>query len=209
MKSNKHFTIVLILLIATLAISVPLYLAAPRADKEAVVANLPMKIHGWVGRDLPVEENAYEILETRNLILREYAKDGHKVYLYIIYSMDNRKVSHPPEVCFEGSGVTIVRKQKVPLVLAGNRQITVNMLLVERKGAMNAVIYWYKAGGAYTDNYLKQQLQIALNHLKFKKTPGALIRLSAESPSGDAARALEDIRQFAKEASEYFPSIIP
>ncbi|MDD5020011.1 MAG: EpsI family protein [Candidatus Omnitrophica bacterium] len=209
MRPNKHFTTVLVLFIATVAVSVPLYLVVPGTDKEAQVARLPMNVHGWVGRDLPVEESAYEILETRNLILREYAKGGNKVYLYIIYSMDNRRVSHPPEVCFEGSGVTIVKKQKAPMELAGGRRITVNMLLVERKGAMNAVVYWYKAGDAYTDNYLAQQLRIAVNHFKFKKTPGALIRLSAESPSGDVQKALENIRQFAKDVSEYFPAIIP
>ena len=96
MQSKKQFVIVLSILLVALAISVPAYLIVPSAKEETLVSKFPMQIGGWSGKDLTVEENAYAILETRNLILREYTKGNDKVYLYIIYSQDNRKVSHPP-----------------------------------------------------------------------------------------------------------------
>ncbi|MFA5038124.1 MAG: exosortase C-terminal domain/associated protein EpsI [Candidatus Omnitrophota bacterium] len=207
MKTNKNQTVVAVLLVA-LIISLPLYLVSRGPGEEARVATLPMEINGWTGRDLPVEERAYEILETRNLILREYKKGERKVYLYVVYSSDNRKVSHPPEVCFEGSGVTIINKNKIEIPLAGGKT-RANQLIVERAGVINVVVYWYKAGEMYTDNYLKQQFAIAVNHLKFKRTSGALIRMSAESFTGSASDALENIREFAQIASEFFPSVIP
>lgn len=207
MKNNKNYAIIAILLV-TLVISIPLYLGGKTPGKENLVSDLPMDIQGWMGRDLPIEERAYEILETRNLILREYQKDGRKVYIYIVYSTDNRKVSHPPEVCFEGSGVTIISKNKVEIPLAEGKT-RANQLIVERSGIMNIVIYWYKAGQTYTDNYLKQQLAIALNHMKMKRTSGALIRMSAEAPSGKSSEAIVNIKEFIKLASGYFSAVIP
>ncbi|MEK7850023.1 MAG: exosortase C-terminal domain/associated protein EpsI [Candidatus Omnitrophota bacterium] len=209
MQSKKQFVIVLAILIAVLAISVPAFLIVPSAKEEVLVSKFPMQIGEWKGKDLPVEENAYEILETRNLILREYTRGSSKVYLYIIYSQDNRKVSHPPEVCLEGSGITVVKTQKIPLELAGARQIVANKLTVEKAGINNIIVYWYKAGEYYFDNYLKQQMKVALASLQFKRTSGAMIRFSAEILPTAPNKAMEDIKVFVKEASAYFSQIIP
>lgn len=207
MKNSRNY-VVLAVLLAALVISIPLYVGDRIPGKEALVSKLPMDIQGWSGRDLPVDERAYEILETHNLILREYQKAGRKVYIYIVYSSDNRKVSHPPEVCFEGSGVTIVEKNKIEIPLAEGTT-KANQLIVEQSDAINVVLYWYKAGSFYTDNYLKQQLTVALDHMKMKKTSGALIRVSAEAPSGDSKQAMANIEEFVKAVSAYFPSVIP
>ena len=219
MKNTKQFVIILLILIAVLAISLPSYLIAPKEKGEVLVSKLPMQIGEWKGEDLPIEARAFEIFETKNLILREYAKGDTKVYLYIIYSQDNRKVSHPPEVCFEGSGITIIKKDKIQMELANNnptragtragRKILANKLIVEKEGISNVIVYWYKAGDYYIDNYLKQQLRIALSRLQFKRTSGALIRLSAEISPSNPDRALASIKAFARDASTYFERIIP
>lgn len=206
---NKQYIIVIAILVAVFAISVPAYLIVPTAKEETLVSALPLKIGDWQGRDLPVEEDAYEILETRNLILREYTRGEDKVYLYIVYSQDNRKVSHPPEVCFEGSGITIVKKEPIVLELTGNNEVLANKLTVEKAGAANIVVYWYKAGNYYIDNYLKQQLRIALSRVQLKRTSGALIRLSAEMDPSNPDKAMENIRAFARASSAYFAQVIP
>jgi EpsI family protein len=209
MKNNKQFIIILAILLVTVAISVPAYLIVPREKGEALVSKFPMQIGEWKGKDLPVDDRTYEILETKNLILREYAKGDDKVYLYIIYSQDNRKVSHPPEVCFEGSGITVVKKDRIQIDLTAGKKISVNKLIVEKEGLSNVILYWYKAGDYYIDSYLKQQLQISLSRLQFKRTSGAMIRISAEISPTDSGRAFENAKAFAKEASAYFPQVIP
>lgn len=209
MKSKQQFTIVLAVLIVVLAISLPAYIIVPAPRETVKVSAFPMSIGKWAGKDLSVDERSYEILETRNLILREYTRGNEKVFLYIIYSQDNRKVSHPPEVCFEGSGITVVNKEKVPLKLFSGEEISVNELSVEKGGAVNLVLYWYKAGNFYTNDYLKQQMHIALGRLMFKTTSNAMIRLSTEVVQDNKEQALESVKSFLKEASQYFPSIIP
>lgn len=219
MKNNKQVITILMILMVTLLISLPAYLIVPKTKGEVLVSKLHMQIGEWKGIDLPIEARAFEILETKNLILREYTRGDTKVYLYIIYSQDNRKVSHPPEVCFEGSGITIIKKDKIQMELANNnptgagtragRKILANKLIVEKDGISNVIVYWYKAGDYYIDNYLKQQLRIALSRLQFKRTSGALIRLSAEITPSNPDRALANIKAFARDASAYFEKIIP
>jgi len=207
---NKQFIVTMSILMLALAVSIPFFLFVPKEKDEVLVSKLPMKIGEWQGRDLDVDKRAYEILETKNLILREYVKGEDKVYIYAIYSSDNRKVSHPPEVCFEGSGVTIIKKDKIPLELAGGRKIVANELIVEKAGINNIVVYWYKAGEYYVDNYLMQQLRVAFSRLQFKKVTGAaMIRFSAEVAPIESARALESIKAFAKESSAHFDEIMP
>ncbi len=207
--SHRNFLITVLILVVTMALSVPLYLNVPSAKDEPQVSRLPMQIGDWTGRDLAIDEYSYEILETRNLIMREYSRGSDKVYVYIIYSTDNRKVSHPPEVCFEGGGITITDKKKFSLVLADGRTVNANNLKVEKAGLVNIVYYLYKAGSYYTDNYLKQQIHIALARLGFKNLSGAMIRLSAEVKAEDGERAEQNLRDFFKVISAHFPTIIP
>ncbi len=207
--SHRNFLVTVLILVVTMALSVPLYLNVPSAKDEPQVSRLPMQIGGWTGRDLSIDEEAYKVLETRNLIMREYTRGEDKVYVYIIYSTDNRKVSHPPEVCFEGGGITIIDKEKFTLELADGRKINANRLKVEKAGLSNIVYYLYKAGSYYTDNYLKQQIHIALARLRFKNLSGAMIRLSAEVKAEDGERAEQNLREFFKVISAYFPTIIP
>ena len=207
--SNKKFLITLLILVVVMVLSAPLYMNAPSPKDEAQVSRLPMQIGGWVGKDLPIDEQAYKILETKNLIMREYTRGADKVYAYIIYSTDNRKVSHPPEVCFEGGGITIIDKRKFSLELADGRTVNANSLKVEKAGLVNVVYYLYKAGSYYTDNYLKQQLHIALARLRFKNLSGAMIRLSAEIKPEEGERTGQNLREFFKVISAHFPTIIP
>lgn len=206
---NKPFFVVIAILAAAMLISLPSFLMIPTTEGETPVSRLPLQIGEWRGTDLAVDQRAYEILETKNLILREYARGNDRVYLYLIYSQDNRKVTHPPEVCFEGSGIAIVKKDKIPLELAEGKKIVANGLIVEKEGSSNLVVYWYKAGPYHLDNYLKQQWHIALSRLRFKQTSGALIRLTSEIPPSGQEKTLQNIRQFAQEASRYFDTIIP
>jgi len=207
--SNARFLITVVILIVVLALSVPLYMSVPVPKDEPQVSRLPMQIGDWTGRDLPIDEQAYKILETKNLVLREYTRGADKVFVYIIYSVDNRKVSHPPEVCFEGGGITITDKAKFSLELADGRRVNANRLEVEKARLVNIVYYLYKAGSYYTDNYLNQQLHIALARLSFRNLSGAMLRVSAEVKPEEGERAEQNLREFFKAASAHFPAIIP
>src|SRR4030043_2147656 len=161
--NNKTFVIVVLVLVAVSVIGMISYLPT-RFDitSKIKVSDFPMEIGEWKATDMPLSERDYEILETRNLFIRDYKnKKGDSVYLYVIYSEDNRKVSHPPEVCLMGSGVNILDKSLIDVT----DDINANKLIVEKGDSRQLVVYWFKAGKLYTDKYIKQQLKVVVDRM--------------------------------------------
>lgn len=206
MKNNSlGFLIIVTLLIASAFFSLNLYLRQRSAHDQVDVNSFPYQVGQWQGRDLGVEEEEYQILETRNLVLREYRKNGKKISLFIVYSETNRLVFHPPEVCMMGSGVKIVDK-KIESIEHGSKKFSVNKLYVAKDGNRGLALYCYKAGNLYTDNFYLQQISFAFNQLLGRHKAGATIRASA--PLGnDEKEVLEDLKDFFIKAVEHLETI--
>jgi len=168
--------------------------------QETQMSNFPKKIGDWEGEDIVLQERDYEILETRNLIMRNYKNltRGDTVNLYIIYSADNRKALHPPEVCYTGGGGTIVEKG----VTALNANFKVNKFIIESKNYSQLVVYWFKSGDLSTYSYIGQQLKTVKDRLLQKKTSGAMVRISTEIDPSNPDKAINLIKSFCE-------SIIP
>jgi len=69
-----------------------------QAEKSAFFKEFPLHIASWSGVDIPPDERTLEILETRNVLSREYwQSDGEKIHLLLVSSQRDRRVAHPPE----------------------------------------------------------------------------------------------------------------
>jgi len=205
--NNKNFMIVVIILFFVSAVGIIAYMPA-RIDAalKIKVANFPKEIGEWTATDLPIDETTYKILETRNLFIRDYKNSkGESVYLYIVYSEDNRKVSHPPEVCFMGSGMTITSKTSIPVTDATKAV----KLLVEKVDSRDLVIYWFKAGSLNTDKYLTQQAKIMVDRIFGKRTSGALIRVSTNIAEDKEKEGMELIEGFVRQIEPLLVKYIP
>lgn len=204
---NRNFIIVLVLLIVVAIIGIFSYLPI-RFDTAAKikVSDFPMTIGEWTATDIPLAERDYQILETRNLFIRDYKNpQGESVILYIVYSEDNRKVSHPPEVCYMGSGASIVSKSTAQV----SDSIRATKMITETLQNEQMVVYWYKAGSLYTDKYLRQQLKIVFDRMFGKRTSGALIRISTDIKDNDQESALRLVRSFVQEIEPLLQRYIP
>lgn len=204
---NIKFLIIVFILAGASYISIKSYLPA-RVDAglNIQVSNFPMTVGDWTATEVELSERDYEILETRNLFVRDYANSaGESVGLYMVYSEDNRKVSHPPEICLIGSGLTVTKKS----VFQVSDSIKAVKLLIEKGDSRELVVYWYKAGDIYTDKYLKQQLKIVMDRMLGKRTSGALIRLSAIIKNDNEEAALNLVKGFCAEIAPLLPQYIP
>ena len=205
--NNKTFFVVLGVLIVVAGLALMAYLPT-RTDiaLSTKVSDFPKEIGEWKGTDLPIEENVYEILETRNLFIRDYKNaKGESVYLYIVYSEDNRKVSHPPEVCFLGSGATVVDKSSLELTPT----ITASKLLIEDAKTRSIVAYWFKAGNLNTNQYIKQQLKTVFDRIAGKRTSSALIRLSTDIKNDLHNDAISLLKSFASQIEPLITNYVP
>ncbi|MBF0478089.1 MAG: EpsI family protein [Candidatus Omnitrophica bacterium] len=175
-------------------------------QKDSVdIAAFPKTIGGWTSEDVPISKEDKAILETDNVFVRRYTNPaGEQVFLFIVYSQHNRKVSHPPEICYTGGGATIVDAKK-EFIGNGADTIAVNRLKSERAGRSEIFCYWFKVGDQFTSNYWEQQILIAWRSFLRKSASSALIRISSSINSGEPESVtMSRIKKFG---SNILPSI--
>ena len=155
-------------------------------SQQTVGSALPKQLsiggEQWVGYDDPLDPRELIILETteRMTLNRRYVRARPPwVDFTVVFSQDNRKGTHPPEVCLEGGGNDIVHKGDV-VVRFGEESATVpcRELIVGSEGSRAYVLYTYKCGDTYTRSFWRQQLVIFLAGLLHRDSSGALIRVS-------------------------------
>lgn len=204
--NNRNFIIIILVLLAAAFIGFTSYFPS-RFDKQSkiMMADFPKIIGDWKSKDIPISERDYEILETRNLIMREYTNsENETITLYIIYSENNRKVVHPPELCLTGGGQSIEGRGSVKI---GNIQAV--KLLMEKGDFRQMVLYWFKAGSLNTDRYVKQQLKVALDLLRGTNTSSAMVRIITEVKNNAQEDSLTLLKQFVLEIEKLLPKYLP
>jgi EpsI family protein len=148
---------------------------------------------------MTITDFEYEILETRNAFSRQYTNaKGQSVFVFIVYSQNNRKVSHPPEICYTGGGLSILEHVVVPFKLNPNTDFLVNRLQLETGAYRSNAYYWFKVGDTFTPTYWKQQFLIASKTLLGKPSSSAMVRLSVDIEKGDSQQAEHLAQSFAK-----------
>lgn len=199
-KNTIGFVVLIAMLLAASVISLGLFRREMAAHDRLDVHTFPMTIGEWQGRDLTITEKEYTILETRNLISREYVNAaGDKLWLLIIYSETNRSVFHPPEVCMMGGGLAITDKQ-VEKFDAGNNVFTTNKLSAEKGEFKELILNCYKAGHIYTSNFYLQQAYLALHQIFGRNVPGATLRVSMSIGKNRSA-TLTILKEFLSESA--------
>lgn len=197
-NDKKTFTLTVLFLV-TIVFSWKFYFQEYNQSDTIDVHQFPTTINGWTATEIPITEKDYAILETRNTFVRQYTSpQGEEVILYIVYSQNNRKAVHPPEICYTGGGGSIV-DQKHELLETPDKKLrfNVNKVYFEHGPIKQVVMYWFKAGPYFTGNYLKQQMNVSMNYLFGRKTGGALIRLSAVVRNNDMVTTEKTLHKFA------------
>jgi len=198
---NKSTSVVFIFLtlVATAVISWGLFFQQAVEKDTVDINHFPKKIGTWDSVELPITKDEYAILETKNAFVRLYTNsvDKRKVYLYLVYSQTNRKVAHPPEICYTGSGLTITEDVHDDIPVQYNHLIIPANRLRLAKGHFSQIaFYWFKVGGHFTSNYWQQQMLIAFYTLLGKHPSSALVRVSADVVDDDINKTIANIKAF-------------
>ena len=130
-KSSISYFVLILIFGITGAMAWNLFLKEYRGEDTINIAVFPREINLWSAEEYPITEREYEVLETRNVFVREYTSPkGQKVMLFVVYSQNNRKISHPPEVCYTGGGHSVLSKTPLVIEVDGEpRPLKVNKLL--------------------------------------------------------------------------------
>jgi EpsI family protein len=178
----NNIKLIITILILAVAFSAVMFLekanSVTLSSKDC--SSFPKQIGAWTGEDLPIEENVYEVLKTRDVLLRKYTdSEDNEILLTLVYSENDRAAFHPPELCYLGGGVQLLEKKVEAIPLLGGSQMKVNTLSMKDKQSIFKAWYWFAAGETFTHNFYFQQLTLLSNWLRYHEKSGALIRVSA------------------------------
>lgn len=206
--STKRYVIAVALLSVTAFLTFGDY-ANQSYSGTLYTRDVPMTIGKWSGRELPMDESTYEILETRDAFSRDYVNPaGERAMLTVVFSQSNRKVSHPPEVCLSGGGWSRIERD-IQHVAYGDRSLRVNRLVLQKGERKQVILYLYKAGEKLTPNYYHQQLNIVLNGMISKNVSSALIRVSCVVYNNDVEKATALAKRLTQEAMPILRERLP
>ena len=177
-----------------------------QTESKNYAQQFPRNFGNWYTlQEYPAEQRTIEILETNDLLTRLYSspKTSPILLALVISENSNRKVSHPPEICYKGAGCEILERFTIRL-----QNHDAIMLKLINNGDPEYVIYWYKFGEKFTGNYYYHQANALINFFRSQKGGAALIRTSIKIGT-DPQRAFDSLQKFANELypilSKYLP----
>jgi EpsI family protein len=185
----------------------------PVWNRQLAAQAMPREINiagrTWHGYDRELDDQTLTILETRDYLFRQYVSAGASaVDFCVIFSQDNRKGTHPPDLCLEGTGQDIVVVRDFALSsVQGRENIPCREIIVQAGREKHYFIYTYKCGQSYTNSFWRQQMVIFANGLLHRNAAGALIRVSAKLSELPDSR--QEAREFLREAIPYLDRSLP
>lgn len=204
----RYLLVILLLAVTASVINGLQYTSEVNESRIKDLQPIPLQIAElWRGQDFSLEESVYEILETRAIIHRSYARNiGGSVFLSIVSYSDTKVDFHAPESCLGGQGLTTEKTNKTITFLPGDETITLDVaqLVTTKSTEKTLTYYFYKSGSFVGSNYIKMRLDIAANKLFRNDTKGSLIRISTGIRPGNEAEAESILIGFLQ---DFFPFI--
>ncbi len=167
--------------------------------KDAVAMSYTVGDETFQGQDQDLDEKTLIILENPDYLFRRFRSNkGTPMDLLIVFSANNRKGTHPPEVCIEGGGDRIIEKEVRSVDIPSVGPISMRQLLTQRADETTSFLYAYKSGDHYTHSFFGQQFWIFVNGITSRNASGALIRLSTPTQRGREEEARQLLVATAK-----------
>jgi len=203
----RYLAVVVFLMLTILMVNIQQYNVSLNAEAGvADIQNFPLQVGKWHGKDIPLEEKIYDILETKSIIHRSFTTNtGENVFLSIVHYHDTKVDFHAPEACLGGRGFKTEKSTKVVTLFPGGKRMTFDVAVVVTMpgNAQTLTYYFYKSGEFIGSSYIKMRLNIALNKMYRDDTRGSLIRISTAITSGNESKAESRLVEFLEDLLPY------
>ncbi|MGP0104191.1 exosortase-associated protein EpsI, V-type [Rhodoblastus sp.] len=200
-RLNISIAIVVILAATAAAHAlIPRRLLAERVSQSQLEAMIPKTLPGWTAvPDVRIVEPQGSDTLSREIYNAELARgysdaDGHLVMLVVAYgaSQSDRLQLHRPEICYAAQGFRVTASKGGAVALGdGAANLPVHVLVAQREGRIEPIIYWMRIGDKVAINNIERQLLKVRYGLQGYVTDGVLVRISTIGLSPDAAFRLE------------------
>ena len=107
-------------------------------------------------------------------------------------SQSDRLQLHRPEICYAAQGFRVTASKSGAVALGdGAANLPVHVLVAQREGRIEPIVYWMRIGDKVAINNVERQLLKVRYGLQGYVTDGVLVRISTIGLSPDAAFRLE------------------
>ena len=157
------------------------------AQQTGVVARVALELDGWRGEEHALTKRHYDLLETRDVLLRSYVRGEDDVLACVAVAGPDGKAAHPPEVCYRGLGYDVAEQRRIDVELGGRgRRID---RLRARQGTRDLLVWsWYRVGEVETAGWLNEWWLALCARLAGRDERVALLRFSTVVRRGGEAR---------------------
>lgn len=165
---------------------------APTRSSTSHVVQPPALPGIWEWKPLAVDPRTVEILETDEVLLREYRLgEEPPVWFAQVGGFGNRAAFHPPELCFVGSHFEVVERGPIMVMVNGTPRRLMRLVIGQDHERFEAW-YWFTANDRVTPSYYQQQLWLVMETIHRRPASGTLVRISTllDEPARSRRRLL-------------------
>ena len=208
--------------LCSVALLVPVALASTlMVEREevppprALFVDFPMKLEGWIGSSLTLEQQYIDALRFDDYVLVDYRfGDGQPVNLYTAYYRSQKKgqSAHSPQSCLPGGGweISSIKSMDLPANSGMVRSLHVNRALIQKDDQKQIVLYWFKQRDRILSNEYLVKVYLFWDAVSRGRTDGALVRIASLVGPGETEdivdeRLLRFVATFEPELARYVP----
>lgn len=155
-----------------------------------VLKACPATFGEWNGTELSFEDAVLDELKADDLLIRRYERDGHPMWLLLVYHQNRRYGAHDPELCYEAQGYTLMDRSRARLA-DGGAGIEVNRFVADRPRDKRLVYHWWTTDGLSTADVGAFRRRLAVEGMLENRSWGAFVRVETlvEDDGLEAAEA--------------------
>jgi EpsI family protein len=213
-NSHLRFVVIVALLVAA-----ALFLHA-RSGREVIaprepLASFPKTLGAWTGTDVPIAQDALQVLGAGDFLLRVYQNPQLQqpyVDLFVAYFASQRTgdTIHSPKHCLPGAGWFPIESSRVTASLPGQSPHSANRYVIAKGDDRQLVLYWYLAHDRAVANEYWAKFYLVADAIRMNRSDGALVRVTTPLRTGEAIESAEKrLLSLAGEAAPFFDRYIP
>ena len=214
MRSELRFVLAAALLAATAI------LLHGRSGNEIIVARRPLatfpdQVGDWTGSNVPIPEDALEVLGPGDFLLRVYKNSAlvqPYVDLFVAYfpSQEAGDTIHSPKHCLPGAGWLPVESSRATLTLTGRAPFVVNRYVIAKGENRQLVLYWYLAHDRVVASEYWAKFYLVADAIRMNRSDGSLVRLTTVIAGGESADgAQQRLLSFASDVVPLLNDYVP
>ena len=180
----------------------------PAEGVESHLRDLPYKLLGLSGEDVPVDQMILDDLNPDELVIRRYRRpDGVPIWVVLIYFVNTRLGGHDPQLCYVSQGYRVEALPKIGMEIDQGK-VTANAFLAKRRGRQERVAaFWHTPDGHSIAEIRQYRNRLFLQGVRENRLYGVFVRISTleTDQRGESAEWNE---RFVTEVARRLPDLL-